>query len=249
MRIAILEDEPLQQLRLQQALENQLMMGTTEVHCHAFSNGIALRQALRKETFDLLLMDWNVPGLDGLALVNWLRAYHNDHVPVLMLSSRTSEQDVAHALMSGVDDYIVKPFRPMELRARVLKLLDRTAVSTKLKVQSDRFGRWGFDRLEMSVLLYESAEPDAAVIERHALSSREFALARALFSNMGRAISRAYLLELAGYGVDDLGTRSLDSHIYRLRKKLGLETHRGVSLTTLYGQGYRLEDRASPRNL
>lgn len=249
MRFAILEDEPVQQLQMQQTLEQQLAKGDVHVTCHVFCSGNTLRQALRRESFDLLVLDWNVPDLDGLALVRWLRDVHESTVPVLMLSSRTSEQDVAHALMSGVDDYIAKPFRPMELRARVLNLLKQARIDSGIKPQDWRYGRWGLDRVTQSVELYATAEPDAAVVEQHALSGREFALASALFSNMGRAISRAYLLESAGYDSEEMISRTLDSHIYRLRKKLGLEPHRGVSLKTLYGQGYRLEVYAAPTAL
>lgn len=242
MRIAILEDEPAQQQHLQQVLEQQLSSDTDEVVCHLFSDGEALRRALRRESFDLLMMDWSMPGIDGLDLVRWLRGLQNNPVPVIMLSARASEHDVAHALMAGADDYIVKPFRRLELRARILKLLRRQPIRSLNASREQRFGRWGFDRSRHAISLHATSELDSPLIERHVVSSRQFVFAHVLFSNMGRTISRAHLLELAGYDSDALAGRALDSQIYRLRKDLGLGPERGVGLQTIYGKGYRLEE-------
>ncbi|WP_431513718.1 response regulator transcription factor [Variovorax sp. DAIF25] len=238
MRIAILEDDPDQLSHLVRTLEQLLTIGDTTVSCTALSDGLALQQVLRRESFDLLVLDWNVPGLAGVELLRWLRTWQADQVPTLMLSSRASEQDVVEALSLGADDYIVKPFRPLELRARVQRLMARRA-----PVESspgERFGRWEFERLTHSVLIHP-APGEAAAPERHALSDREFSLALTLFQHLGGIVSRAHLLESAGYSSDELPSRTLDSHIYRLRNKLGLEAARGLSLRTVYGRGYRLE--------
>ncbi|WPH14352.1 response regulator transcription factor [Variovorax paradoxus] len=238
MRIAILEDDPDQLAHLVRTLEQLLTAGDTTVACTAFTDGAALQQVLRRDSFDLLVLDWNVPGLEGVELLKWLRTWQRDLVPVLMLSSRASEQDVVQALTFGADDYIVKPFRPLELRARVQRLMARR--SPVVQSDQERFGRWEFDRLTQSVLIHPAA-PDSAPPERHALTDREFKLALTLFQHMGGVVSRAHLLESAGYSSDELPSRTLDSHIYRLRSKLGLEAARGLSLRTVYGRGYRLE--------
>jgi DNA-binding response OmpR family regulator len=238
MRIAILEDDPDQQSHLVRTLEHLLTVGDTTVACTTFADGTALQGVLRRESFDLLVLDWNVPGLEGVELLKWLRTWQRDLVPVLMLSSRASEQDVVQALNFGADDYIVKPFRPLELRARVQRLMARrTPVAQS---DQERFGRWEFDRLTQSVLIHPVAPPGAPA-ERHALTDREFKLALTLFQHIGGVVSRAHLLESAGYSSEELPSRTLDSHIYRLRSKLGLEAERGLSLRTVYGRGYRLE--------
>ena len=187
---------------------------------------------------DLLVLDWNVPGLAGVELLRWLRTWQADQVPTLMLSSRASEHDVAEALNLGADDYIVKPFRPLELRARVQRLMARRL--PVVPSDGERFGRWEFDRLTRSVLIHPAPGEDTPA-ERHALTDREFSLALTLFQHMGGIVSRAHLLESAGYSSEELPSRTLDSHIYRLRSKLGLEAARGLSLRTVYGRGYRLE--------
>jgi DNA-binding response OmpR family regulator len=238
MRIAILEDEPLQASHLARTLEQQLTQGEATVDCTVFSDGTQLQQRLRRESFDLLLLDWNVPGLDGTELLHWLRTWQKDMVPVLMLSSRTSEQDAVQALNLGADDYMAKPLRPLELGARVQRLMARRHPAPS--ADKERFGRWEFNRISHGVTVH-AERPDSAAPECHMLTDREFKLALALFQHMGTTLSRAHLLESAGYSSDELPSRTLDSHIYRLRRKLGMEAARGLSLRTVYGCGYRLE--------
>ncbi|WP_028602698.1 response regulator transcription factor [Ottowia thiooxydans] len=236
MRIAILEDDPVQQTHLVHILETQLALHDDVVSCAVFSQGEALRRALRYETFDALVLDWNVPDLDGIDLLQWLRSFQGDEVPVLMLSSRSSERDVSVALGVGADDYIIKPFRPLELCARLQRLLRRRAgvqVSESLV-----FGAWRFDRATLSVVFTNPAPQKPNV---HQLTDREFRLALALFRYMGQLVSRAHLLESSGYSSEELLSRTLDSHIYRLRNKLNLTMTRGLRLQTVYGKGYRLE--------
>ncbi|MGJ7609076.1 response regulator transcription factor [Variovorax sp. LT1R20] len=243
MRIAILEDDPDQLSHLVGTLEQLLTVGETDVTCITFSNGSTLQQALRRESYDLLVLDWNVPGLAGVELLQWLRKWQTDKVPVLMLSSRASEQDVVQALNLGADDYIVKPFRPLELRARLQRLMARRAPVAS--PDRERFGRWEFDRVSQSVLI-QPAPGDDAPAQRQTLTDREFRLALTLFQHMGDTVSRAHLLESAGYSNEELPSRTLDSHIYRLRSKLGLEAESGLSLRTVYGRGYRLEATQQP---
>ena len=239
MRILILEDDPVQSAYLARTLEQQFADPDTAVTCVEFDDGVQAQRVLRRESFDLLLLDWNVPGLDGTELLQWLRIWQGDSVPVLMLSSRTSEHDVAKSLNAGADDYIVKPFRPLELRARIQRLLARRQARGATS-SPERFGRWEFDRASLSVLIHPDP-PDGAPPVRQELSNREFKLALTLFQNIGRVLSRAHLLESAGYSGNELPSRTLDSHIYRLRGKLALEPGSGMSLRTVYGRGYCLE--------
>jgi DNA-binding response OmpR family regulator len=234
MRVAVLEDDPIQLQHLVHTLTYQLVIGEEAVTCTSFEQGKALRRSLRQETFDLLVLDWNVPDLDGIELLQWLRNYQKNEVPVLILSSRSAERDVTRALSIGADDYVSKPFRAMELCARVRRLLVRRGT---VAGDADRFDGWAFDRLTCSVTItLPDAEPQTVT-----LTDREFRLALALFRHMGKLVSRSYLLERVGQDGDEALSRSLDSHIYRLRNKLGLHSPRGLRLLTVYGQGYRLE--------
>ncbi|MDQ8023981.1 MAG: response regulator transcription factor [Moraxellaceae bacterium] len=235
MRIALLEDEPAQLSLFIHTIKRQLLIGHEPVVCVPFEFGEDLRRSLRRETFDLLVLDWNVPGLDGVELLQWLRNRHESWVPVIMLSSRASECDVAVALGAGADDYVVKPFRPLELVARMRRLLTRQQPAAAAPVE--RFGTWVFDRTS-SVVHVEAGESEA--VQQVMLTDSEFRLALALFRNMGRPVSRAYLLECTGSN-SEVPTRTLDTHIYRLRTKLGLHAARGLRLLTVYGLGYRLE--------
>lgn len=235
MRIAVLEDEPAQMSHVIHTLKRQLQMGDEPVICTPFQRGEDLRRALRRETFDLLVLDWNVPDLDGVELLKWLRQREESRVPVLMLSSRLSERDVAGAFGAGADDYVIKPFRPLELAARIRRLLGRQQpVAAAL---AERFGAWVFDRASCTVRT-EAGGP--APEQQVTLTDSEFRLALALFRNIGRPVSRAYLLECTGHN-GDMPSRSLDTHIYRLRTKLGLQAASGLRLQTVYGLGYRLD--------
>ncbi|MES2973013.1 MAG: response regulator transcription factor [Pseudomonadota bacterium] len=234
MRIAILDDDPAQLAHLVSIFQAPLAPRTEQVACETFTRGTALRNALRRETFDLLLLDWNVPDLDGVDLLRWLREEKEDFTPVLMLSSRAAERDVAAALALGADDYVVKPFRPLELRARLARLYARRPSRTE--VDALNFDNWGFDSARSTVTYRgdTGATPTA-------LTESEFRLALALFRNIGKPVSRSYLIEKAGYAVDNMSSRTLDSHIYRLRGKLKLDGERELALLTVYGVGYRLE--------
>lgn len=235
MRIAIVEDELAQQTLLVRTLEQQLERDGA-VHCQAFFDGLALQRVLRHESFDLVILDWSVPGMDGLELLRWLRIWKESSVPVLMISSKGAEEDVAEALNSGADDYIVKPFRPVELRARVLRLLKLRTVQSPTGLLN--VGRWTLDPVSHLVLYRGALGTDS---ERYTLTSREFSLILLLFSRLGQTVSRAHLLEKAGYEMDASSpSRTLDSHIYRLRKKLVLDARRGMFLRTVYGKGYQL---------
>jgi DNA-binding response OmpR family regulator len=236
MRIAVLDDDPTQMGYLVHALKRGLDTGDESVTCVPFDKGEALRKSLRQETFDLLVLDWNVPDLDGVELLHWLRSFQKSDVPVIMLSSRSAERDVAGALGIGADDYVVKPFRTMELCARIRRLLARKPMLAAAAEQ-ERFGNWRFDQANLCA---HFKGPDGAVT-RVPLTDREFRLALALFRHMGHPVSRAYLLEKLGVHGNEMPSRALDSHIYRLRTKLGLHSASGLRLQTVYGRGYRLE--------
>ncbi|MCU4120512.1 response regulator transcription factor [Variovorax sp. N23] len=243
MRIAVLEDDTHQRVHVIRALNQQMALPEEHITIVPFDKGEALRRALRLDTFDLLILDWTVPDLDGIDLLRWLRDYQKDETPVLMLSVHGSERQIAEALDEGANDYVVKPFRTLELCARVRRLLKQhhdTAqanAATQTPLQ-ERYGAWLFDR---GLLVVEIASPSGGMAQRCEVTDREFRMALALFRHIGQPVSRSYLLEQGSQRSDALSSRALDSHIYRLRNKLGLHPVNGIQLQTVYGQGYRLE--------
>lgn len=233
MRVALLEEEDTQ-VQLVRDILSRIPLSEGSVSCIAYRSGERLRRALRHETYDLLIIEWNAPELDGIDLLQWLRNFQKSQVPVMMLTTRTSEHDVARALEAGADDYAVKHVRLVEFSARVARLLRKHAPPsvTSLLV----FGDWTFDRANTTVRIARDATE-----RRVELTEREFRLALALFQHLGTPLSRSHLLEYSGVSGDELGSRALDSHMYRLRGKLFLETAHGIRLRTIYGHGYRLE--------
>ncbi len=231
MRIALLEDDPSQLVHLATTLEMQLSERGLSVRCLMFQSGRALLEATRTDTFDLMVLDWSVPDLDGLALLRLVRRTGGLTMPILMLSSRGREQEVSEALAEGADDYVVKPFRPHELSARIFRLLAPFRLSEKEGMQ---WGRWTFNVGAASVRY--ASDPEA--IELRPSESR---LALALFRHSGRAVSRDYLLEICGLADDLSGLRALETRIYRLRQKLGLNLKSDTRIQAVYGVGYRLD--------
>lgn len=179
---------------------------------------------LENTQFDIILLDILLPGVDGLTI---MQKRPDRETPVIMLTARSSLSDKVKGLTLGADDYIVKPFETLEVIARIEAVLRRT------KRHDSTFSideiTVDFDSHEV---LYCGETTD--------LTPQEYALLEALIINRNLALSRDKLLKLA-WGFDYLGdTRTVDVHIQKLRKKLGL-TER---LKTIYKLGYRLETRS-----
>ena len=233
MRTALLEDEPIQMQLLVTTLEAMTVAGHEATTCAQFTDGESLRTALRKDSFDLLVLDWNVRGLDGLELLRWLRVHRRLTIPVIMLSGRGAERDIAEALNSGASDYVVKPFKPIELMARIKRFIRPDETS---QGWTETIGDWQFFH-ESGVVVYKGPPQ-----QTFALSGSEFGLTISLFRNLGRVVSRNYLLDATSQGLQDGNTRVLDNQIFKLRRKLALESN-GLKLQTIYAKGYRLTHR------
>lgn len=232
MRIAILDDEPNELELLQDALDSYSLRDGTLPLCTAFSSSPELLRRLKRDTFDLIVLDWQMPEISGLQMLLWIKEHLQPAPPVIMLTSRTAERDVVQALSAGADEYISKPFRQAELRARLTNVLrhcqGQSAGAEELLV----FGNVRFDVQESRVSI------DNVPV---ALTLREFKLALMLFKNQGRPLSRGYLYEHLWARDEILSSRTLDTHVYRLRNKLQLTSEYGWVLSTVYGYGYRLE--------
>jgi len=225
MRIAIVEDDKDYCDFIATILQNAGFVA------HAFESSTAFVKKFRRDTFDVILLDWNLAELSGIELLSWIRKDCNSTVPVVMLTSRSEVADIVTGLQAGADDYISKPVDEAVLLAR-LEALARRCYPGEQGRQSQAFGDYHFN---------VPAEELSIAGEPLTLTSKEFNLALVLFSNLSRPLSRTYLLEAVWGRNPDLPTRTLDSHISRIRTKLGLRPERGFRLTPIYSYGYRLE--------
>lgn len=224
MRIAILEDDPALAERLITVLEPAGHI------CHHYATGKGLIAQLKRETFDLLILDWNLPDITGIEVLVWAREHLEGRTPVLFVTSRGEESDVVKALDAGADDYVIKPIQAGELLARVTALIRRSFPTQARDVE--QFGDHLFNAKATSVTMRG---------EEIMLTPKEFGLALLLFQNIDRALSRAYVLEKVWGRNPDLLTRTLDAHISRIRVKLALRPETGYRLLPVYSYGYRLE--------
>jgi len=185
------------------------------------SNGAHADTLLATESFDLVVLDLGLPGMDGIEVLDRLRRRRNS-TPVLILSARDRTLDRVHGLDRGADDYLTKPFELSEFEARVRALLRRgqgTAV--------------GIGRL---VWIWDSRE---AVVDDKtlALSRHEINLLEALLQTPGRVVEKNTLANLLGDGGGTAGDNMVEVYIHRLRRKL---TDSGVEINTVRGVGYRI---------
>ena len=225
MRIAMLEDDAAQARVMRDWL-------TAAGHvCHVYETSRELLAELRRESFDLLMLDWQLPDLPGIEVLRRVRVDLGARVPVLFVTSRDAERDIVEALEAGADDYLVKPPRRLELVSRVHALWRRASGAQAEPTVLDH-PPYRLDFAERRAYL------DGAPVD---LTPKEFEVAWLLFRNLGRLTSRGHLLEAAwGHG-DEVTTRTVDSHVSRMRSKLDLRPERGFRLVSVYGYGYRLE--------
>ena len=186
---------------------------------------------LRRESYDMLVIDWQVPDLDGAAVLHWAREKLAPNLPVLFMTSRSGEDDIVAGLAAGADDYMIKPIRRGELVARVQALL-RRAYPNQNAVEQLQFGNYVFEvrtaRLTVNGVPVE-------------LTQKEFDLALLFFRNLGRPLSRAYILEAVWARDIEIPSRTMDTHVSRVRTKLQLRPDNGFRLAPVYSYGYRLE--------
>lgn len=225
MRIAIADDDPEIITFLTNIIEN---MDHIPV---AFADGDRLSAALLRDTFDLVLVDWNMPGKTGIEIVEWIRESLDEPPAVMMMTSRSAKQDISDALNAGADDYITKPEDETVIAARIAAILRRSAPQNAM-AKTVAYGGYTFDRMEQTVSFADE------IIK---LTSKEFDLSELLFRNRDRTLSRAYIMETIWRTNADLATRTLDMHVSRLRSKLSLSPENGFRIFTVFGYGYRLE--------
>lgn len=224
MRIAILEDDPDQLIILKRWL--------TDVghDVHGFEGGRECMKQVGRESFDAFVLDWQVPDVSGAEVLRWIRENVSKLVPVLFVTVRDAEEDIVYALENGADDYMIKPARRHELVARMNALFRRAYPREEELLLK-------FPPFEIDVQ-HGEIRRDGRKIE---LTPKEFDLAATLFRNIGRLMSRGHLQEAVWGRVGDIATRTVDTHVSQVRKKLDLRTETGYRVVPIYNYGYRLE--------
>ena len=223
MHIGILEDDPDQQalisLWLKSALHSVEVFGTVA----------DMLEGLKGGSFDALLLDWMLPDGSGGEVLSWVRERLGWKIAIVVLTSRDDGNTVVEALQAGADDYVVKPAKQQELNARLLSAA-RRASPGGLPVL--RMGAYEIDIPKHSLLLNGKAIT---------LTQKEFDLSVYLFQNPAKLMSRDHLLNKIWGIHSEVDSRTVDTHVSRIRKKLVLDGSHGWKMVPVYGYGYRLE--------
>ena len=225
MLIAILEDDPEIGVATKKWLDAALHSATL------FTSGAELLRCASLEKFDVFLLDWVLPDMTGFDVLKVLKAQAHIVAPILFVTIRDAEVDVVRALDAGADDYLVKPIRHQELLSR-LNAVTRRLSRGPIGINEEIFGVYRF--VPSGRRVYRDTE----VVD---LTEKEFELAIFLFKNLGKLLSRELISKAVwGHPVSAL-SRTIDTHMSRIRKKLDLAPENGYRLQPIYNSGYRLE--------
>ena len=225
-RVALLEDDAAQAELVKSWLNEK------DFNCYLYTDGKQLTRASTNESFDVMILDWEVPNMSGIEVVKHIRAHIDWPIPVLFATNRDSEEDIVEALDAGADDYLIKPVRKAELFAR-LNAVQRRASSSDSRTDEIEFPPFVLNPKSNEIKMGN---------ENIKLTTKEFDLALFLFQNRGRILSRGHVLESVWGQRADLNTRTVDTHVSILRQKLHLRPQNGWRLSTIYRHGYRLEE-------
>ncbi|MFT5114134.1 MAG: DNA-binding response OmpR family regulator [Parasphingorhabdus sp.] len=225
MRIALLEDDPAQAEVLIHWLEN------AEHSCHHFNSGEYFLDTIYRESYDLILLDWQLPDISGDKVLSHLRKNIDWPIPVIFITNRDREEDIVFALKTGADDYMSKPVKREELLARIDALARRSSLVNESR-DTLTFAPYTINIKNRSIFLET---------EEIFLSKKEFELASFLFKNSDKLVSRRHLLEAVWGTRSDLATRTIDTHISKIRRKLNISPENGWRINAVYQHGYRLE--------
>jgi two-component system alkaline phosphatase synthesis response regulator PhoP len=221
-RLLVVEDEP----GIAFGLETDLQMEGYEVTIE--QNGTKALERARTGSFDMILLDVMLPGMDGFEVCRALRRA-GVRTPIILVTARTHEAEKVMGLEVGADDYVTKPFSLRELRARIKAVLRRTAAELP---ETYRFGavEVDFTRGEL--------RRDGQPVETTQL---EFKLLTVFIRNQGRLLSRDQILDLVWGTGTHVSDRVVDNHVLTLRRKIEPDPQRPLYLVSVRGVGYRFE--------
>ncbi|MDZ5699472.1 response regulator [Chelativorans sp. M5D2P16] len=196
--------------------------------------GSSLRRILERQTVDLIILDIMMPGEDGISLCRRIRA--SEDIPIIFLTAMAEDTDRIVGLELGADDYLVKPFNPRELLARIRAVLRRATAPAALRVMHERrtvrIGHW-----RVNLGRQEICGEDGVGIP---LSTAEFRLLKVFIERPGLVLSREQLLDLTVGRTADIFDRSIDNQVSRLRKKIEENPKNPSIIKTHWGGGYSL---------
>ncbi|MCK0129558.1 response regulator transcription factor [Erythrobacter sp. F6033] len=205
------------------------------------------RSELTNQSPDIVLLDIMMPGEDGLSLCRHLVETRN--LPVIFITARSEPTDRIIGLELGADDYIVKPFEPRELVARIRTVLRRVGRSTAPSQQSDDW-LYVFEGWQLDPLKRKLTDPEGVMVP---ISTAEFRLLRAFLDNSRSVLDRDRLLDMVQGRTAHLFDRAVDNQISRLRRKIEADTRNPQFILTVRGGGYRFAAQvqriASPENV
>lgn len=208
----------------------------------AVADGVAMRQRLKERSFDLIILDVMLPGENGLSLCSYVAEHVG--IPVILLTAMADQADRVAGLEIGADDYVLKPFDPRELVARVRSVLRRgprqPADGQERGAAPPEERRIVFEGWSLDLQRRELSDPGQRPVP---LTTAEFHLLRALLANANRVLSRSQLLSLTQREDAAVFDRSIDTQISRLRKKLESDPRHPSMLKTVRGDGYLLTAR------
>jgi DNA-binding response OmpR family regulator len=224
LRIGYLEDE-----QSQAELVKSWLLGEGFEVNHA-DTGREFIRLLTDNPVDMLILDWQLPDMEGVDVLASVRNQLNSNVPVIFATQRDAEADIVKALQAGADDYLVKPLRKGELLARLDSLARRAGVTNN------------DSRIELGPITLDNAAQIVTVNgEVVKLTPKDYQLACCMLRNVGKLLSRDYLLREV-WGIDaSLNTRTVDVHVSRIRRSLNIGPEIGYCIKTVYQHGYRLE--------
>lgn len=225
MKIAVLEQD-----RPQADLICQVLSAAGHI-CQSYDNARDMLGQLRKDSADMLVMDWNVPDMEAPEVLKRAKEKLAANAPTMFLVGSNAEDHIIAGVSAGADDYMVKPMRRNELVARASALL-RRAYPSQNSAEQLQFGPYTFETRPGRLF------KDGQLID---VTQKEFALALLFFRNIGRPLSRAYIHESVWVRDTDVPSRTMDTHVSRVRNKLQLRPENGFRLVPVYSYGYRLE--------
>lgn len=196
-------------------------------------DGEKMRAALDRETFDLAILDINLPGEDGLSLARYLRSNHQ--IGIIMLSAAAEVFDRIVGLEMGADDYVTKPFEPRELLARVKSVLRRLESNVETETAGASAKRVEFGEYSLDLESHQLLDKDDQQV---LLTSMEFDLLKAFAENPNKVLNRDQLLSLSHNRDWDPFDRSIDIRITRLRRKIEKHPSKPQIIKTVRGAGY-----------